>query len=358
MGWYAVEEIDEALDETKDLLLPFDTKTWGKLLLIVVLTGGSGMPSVPSGSGQGTTTDYNTGPGYQAPTSPFETSLKPETQYMPGMMTGAAVAPQLGTAALAAIVIGFIVFALFFLLVDSVFEFIYYQSLLDKRVKIRKNLREHVYSGLRYFGFRVVAAIIILAGLAAALAPIQAAPALGALLLFLWLIALLIFSIFMGLTHNFVLLKMMETGEGVIASWKLLLEDLQGQWKQVAIYLVARFFIKIAGGIITLVWALSTLLVLGIAFLIPGAVAYFIWPPLAIPVVVTALLAWLLVAAVVRVPVQTYIYYYAVLVYHDLTSAPEAEKHRAEHEQEESEEKDEAGRAGNSDDSGEQSEEA
>ncbi len=337
MGWYAVEKIDEALEETKDLLLPFDAGTWAKLLLIVALTGGSGMPSAPTGSGQGTTTDSYTGPGYQTPTSPFRTSITHDTQYIHSNLPGTAPLPPIGTAALAAIVIVFIVLATLFLLIDSVFEFIYYQSLLDKEVAIRKNFRKHIYRGLRYFGFRLTAAVIILAGLLAALAPMQAAPALGAMLVFTWLVALLIFSIFMGLTHNFVLLKMMETGEGVIASWRLLLEDLRGQWKQVAVYLVARFFIKVAGGLITLVWAVITLLVFGIVFFIPGALAYFLWPPLAIPVVVTAILVWLVAAAAVRVPVQTYIYYYAILVYHDLTSAPEAEKHRAEHEQEEGE---------------------
>lgn len=32
-SWHAVEEIDESVDDVKEMLLPFETGTWRELLL-------------------------------------------------------------------------------------------------------------------------------------------------------------------------------------------------------------------------------------------------------------------------------------------------------------------------------------
>ncbi|MDY6778361.1 MAG: hypothetical protein SVU32_06850, partial [Candidatus Nanohaloarchaea archaeon] len=40
--WFAIEAIDEAIEETKDLLSPFDVREWFTLAVVILFTGGAG----------------------------------------------------------------------------------------------------------------------------------------------------------------------------------------------------------------------------------------------------------------------------------------------------------------------------
>ncbi len=315
MVWYALEEIEEAVQETKSLLLPFDLGTWARLLLIVILTGsGFSFPNFPSsfpGDSGHTYEETDYAPG-DIPAQSMEGALNelPAT----GLATSSATGIWIG------IGLVFMALVLLFIYLSSVFEFIFYQSLLDRDVSIRSNFRLHSGKGLSYFGFRILTTLVIFASVAGMILAFLASPVAGILLLLAFLAGIIPFIIFLGLTQNFVLLQMIEDGTGIIQAWKNFYPSLKNEWQQVAVYVVVRFVIQIVAATVAILWALLTLLVLLIPFGIIGAIAYLIFPPLVWFVVVLGIVAWMILLLAVQVPIQSYLYYYAILVYHDLTS--------------------------------------
>lgn len=317
MGWYASEELDSAWNEAKQLLLPFERGKWARLMLIVVLTGqGFSMPNFPSspGTGTGGQSSFETTYGSTAD-SPVDriTSVLPDPS-----MTGMATASP-GSGSLVAAVLLVMMFLGFFY-ISSVFEFIYYQSLLDRDVSIRQNFSRHNRRGARYFGFRLAVLFLALLLFAGSVAGIAVNPLMGGLALLAMMLGLLPLMVFLGLTHNFVLLGMMENDTGVVQAWKDFYPSLRDEWRQVGAYIFLRFAIKIVAGIATLVWAMVSLLVLLVPFGILAAVFYMIAPVLAAIPAVLGLIAWIIAILGLQVVIQTFLYYYAILVYHDLTA--------------------------------------
>lgn len=317
MGLYAFEEIEEALSETKELLLPFDAGTWLRLAIIVVFTGqGLNIPGTPSSMDSGSTGYYDTG----GTESPIQSSLQPaKVPDIPvtGLSIGSTTAP--GDPVLVLLGAVFLALIVFFAVISSIFEFVFYQSLLDKEVRIRKNFRKHFGNGLRYLFFRTGVMALMVIGLVIALLPVNSSPVLSGGLLLAWVLLLLPVMIFLGLTNNFVLLKMMEKDIGILAAWRDFYPELKEEWRQVAVYVFVRFVLGIAAGFFTLIWLLVTLLTLAIPF---GILAFILsiaanW--LAALILGAGVIVWLGLLIGVRVPIQTYLYHYAILVYHDLT---------------------------------------
>lgn len=315
MSWYATDELDNAWEETKEILFPFDLGTWARLLLIVLITGqGVNMPtSFPSDSGP---SDSSFDSNY-ATTGDDLGPLAPTTSDFP--MTGLSTASAAAGGAIVLVMLLIFMLAGFFY-VSSVFEFIYYQSLLDNNVTIRKNFRKHVRRGARYFGFRLGVLMIFLLFIGGSIALLVANPLAGGLMLFALLITLIPVMVFLGLTHNFVLLGMMENQTGVIQAWKEFYPTLREQWKEVGVYLIIRFAIKLGISVLVLIWALISLLVLLIPFGIIGALLYMASPVLVAIPAILGILSWLLLIFGAQIIFQTYLYYYAILVYHDLTA--------------------------------------
>jgi hypothetical protein len=319
MSWYAADELDNAWEEAKDVLFPFDVGTWARLLLIVVLTGqGVSMPNMPSsfpsdtGSSSSFESTYATTSG---DTVSQVASAAPDFS-----MTGLATASPAGSSAIALAVLAIIFLGIGLFYVSSVFEFIYYQSLLDKDVSIRDNFRRHSGRGGRYFAFRLGVLLAVLLLIAGSVAAMVANPLAGGLMLVAMVLALLPVMVFLGLTNNFVLLGMMENQTGIIQAWKDFYPSMREQWKEVGVYLLVRFAIKVGIGVAGLVWALVSFLALLIPFGIIGALLYMVAPVLVAIPAVLGILAWLLLVVGAQVIFQTYLYYYAILVYHDLTA--------------------------------------
>ncbi len=322
MALYAVEEIEEAFQETKDLLFPIDRGTWLRLFLIVFLTGsGMGAGNITdlarfanTGSNGISTSDY--GPsGFQSSTFTPEIPATGLATASPGL-SGAAIA---GIAVLAVVLLLLILIKL---LLQPFFEFVYYQSLLDKQVNVRDNFSQHFDRGASYLLFLVATALI-------KFVPI----AIGAYLLFLgstlaggaviviWLLFLLFFNIFLGLTHNFILLRMMENETGIIESWKSFYPLARRQWKQVLGYVFIRFVLKITVGIAVFIASIIAIIVLLIPFGVLGYAAWVIgrWLLVA-PVALLGIIALLVVVLAITTAVQTFYRYYSILVYNDLTA--------------------------------------
>jgi hypothetical protein len=324
MSWYALEEIEEALSETKSLLLPFDLAMWSKLALIVFLTGsGFNMPNtggVPS-QNTGGQSDFNFGEfdSTQVPESSEVLSPVAQSPQMENLVTGMASGAASGML-VAAVLAVLLVIGLPLMFLSSVFEFIFYQSLIDRDVKIRKNFSDHLGNGARYFGFKLayLLALFLLLGLVAATVVVSDMLLVLGILLALPLIFVL--GIFSGLTHDFVLLRMMESDEKLIEAWKSFWPTLKSEWKEVAVFLLVKFFlglvVGIAAGIIVIIATVLLLIPFGIfAFLIAMIAEVLVLLP-----VVIGLLTWFVVMLYVAVPFRVYIYYFVILVYHDLTA--------------------------------------
>ncbi|MFB6147569.1 MAG: hypothetical protein ABEJ66_01665, partial [Candidatus Nanohaloarchaea archaeon] len=84
--------------------------------------------------------------------------------------------------------------------------------------------------------------------------------------------------------------------------------------------LLIRLGLRIGAGVAGLVWALVSLLVLLIPFGVLAALFYMVSPVLAVIPAVAGLLTWFVLMTGLQVLVQTYLYSYSILVYHDLTS--------------------------------------
>jgi hypothetical protein len=324
MSWYALEEIDEAISETKDMLLPFDLGMWSKLALIVFLTGsGFNMPSgtggnYPSQDYSGGEYDFGNFDSTQLPESSTHMMDQPPADFS-NMMTGMASA-GVTSAVIAVVIAVMLLIGLPLMFLSSIFEFIFYQSLIDKDVKIRKNFSEHFWKGARYFGFQLVYILAFLGviGLAAAALMISNAAFLLGVLLALPIVFVL--GIFSGLTHDFVLLRMMEADEKLIEAWKSFWPTLKEEWRQVAVYLVVKFliglFIGIAAAIVMLIIVVLLLIPFGIFTVILSMISEAL---IFIPVVI-GLLTLFITVLYVAVPFRVFVYYFVILVYHDLIS--------------------------------------
>lgn len=325
MTWYALEEIDEAISETKDLLLPFDLATWSKLALIVFLTGsGFNLPNGPSNYGgygsqgqTGQSYDFSSMDATQMPDS--STHMMDQSPAFGDMMTGLASAEVSRFMVLAVFAV-VLVIGLPLMFLSSVFEFIFYQSLFDRDVKIRKNFSRHLGKGARYFGFQLVYLLAFLGVIGLIAATLMVSNALLLIGVLLAIPVLFVLGIFSGLTHDFVLLRMMEADEKLIEAWKSFWPTLKTEWKQVAVYLIVKFFIGIVVGVAAAIVVLVVSLILLIPFGIFAVLMSMIAEVLIFIPVIIGLLTWFVVILYLGVPFRVFVYYFVILVYHDLTA--------------------------------------
>ena len=320
MSWYAFDAIQEAAEKTKDLLLPFEKGTWIRLAILVIFTGGSGanFSNFPTGNMGGSEygSDFD-----ETGFSSTDLQSNPELQNIledPFTQAPNAAFNQVGTVAAVGIGAFVVTLILLLLLVSSVFQFVYYQSLLDKNVRIRSNFKKHLGSGFRYMllsiGFFMLMLLIIGAGILG----FAANPIFGIIGTFTAILLLIPVAVLMGLINNFVLPETIVTGQGFFTSLKTGLGKVRAKWKQIGIYILARFGIKMFFGIGTAIFMVITLLVLLIPFGLLGLIAYFVTPVLvSIPLVLGAIV-WIILLLGAQVVVQTYLNYYALAVYDDL----------------------------------------
>lgn len=320
MSWYALENLDKAMEETKELLLPFDLMTWTKIAIIALFAGGISMPNAPSAPMQSpgqTDQVYTPDSGIN---QGMDTSMSDAFSSGMNGMTGMATSGVTDGLAIA-IILAVLLFAGFFMYISSVFQFIYYQTILDKKTAITENFRKHAYRGLRYFGFQIGFMLFILLTLLIPAAGFAANEALGFLMLIVfWIPVVIVSAIFSGLVHDVALLRMMEAEEGLIRAWRNVWPDIKAEWKQVLAFIVVKFFIGLAVGFASLIIAI----VVGITLLLPfgllGILAGMVHSVLLAVVFAVGLLTFVVIMLYVEVPFSTYIYTYITLFYHDLTS--------------------------------------
>lgn len=315
MALHALDDVDDAIDATRSLLLPIDIKQWLKLAFVAFFIGG------PAGNSISYTVNGSGGNG-GVPVLPS----------FPGFPTNI---PRLYGLVIAITGI-LLVIAFLFVLVGSIMEFVFVQSIRTREIRIRKTWGERWRQGVRLFGFRLLVGLSLAAlvvGLAVfVLSPIVRGPT-GTGLSIALIVLLIPVAFFVGLfaalvnafTTLFVVPIMLLEDAGVLAAWRSLWSSIRAEPTQYAAFALVGFILYIAAGIIV-----------GVVVVIPAFVLLLPVAPIALaglsllpglPIVGVLLLlvaaaiyltALLAVVAVVQVPVLSFIRYYAMLVLGDI----------------------------------------
>lgn len=305
----SIDALDDAVQSTRELLLPFDKGTWLRLMVLVVFTGGgmsfTGFPPVPTGNtGDYSGTDYGPADSTAANVSEL------------GQVTGAATSAETGLAILGIVLFTGIV--TFLLWLSSTFQFVYYQSLVDEEVSIRNNTRKHAWNGVSYMIFRSVVTLFMAVLAVAAFAGFAVSFPAGVLSLLIVAPLLVLVAVFSGLINNLTIPEMIKNDLGLLKAIKRTFGTVRSEWREVGIYVLVRFLVglAIATGVFTVVMMLvfGFLMTFGILAVLLSSAS----PILGGMAAFTGILVFAVVVLVVRVPVKTFMYFYALRFYERL----------------------------------------
>lgn len=310
---YAVDDIGDAIDVTRDFLTPVDARRLLKLAVIVVfLSGVSFSPSsIPS-------TDLTSTPGME---------LMPD-EALPGDQ--AFPTEQQVELAILAAFIGLVAW-LVFTVIGSVMEFVLVDALRSGSVTIRSRARRYLWKGLSLFAFRLVLTVVAFASIAIpaylVVRPIDSIEAIETVsistlggLIALAIFVALVYGLISRLTTEFVVPVMLHTDRGLFAGWSRFWRTVRANLGEYVVYVVLATIIDIIAAIGLGIVSVMVLFVVAIPFVLLGLIS-FLLGPLAIPFLVViglaAVVAFLLIGALIRMPVVVYIRYYALLVLGD-----------------------------------------
>lgn len=287
MSWHAVEKIEEAAKNTRELLLPFKTGLWAKLTFLTFLTG------------SGFTTGL------------FQMPMSAPTGSHHSMMNSASLgyAPRIIWTLLAlGIILGLVI-----LFINSVAEFALFKSLKEKEAKLGQYFSENTGRGLRYMAYQIFFLFLAASIAIAAVFAFVLNPVLGFASLIALLPIFLILAVLDTLVRDFVLLEMLENNENFIASAKTVWKDFRPQWRQIGAYIIVRFVLAAAIGVIIASIAGFG----GLLLLLPGLALMFLLQISIIFIVPLILLVFIGVILLVAVtmPFHVYFYNYKIAVY-------------------------------------------
>ena len=313
MALYALDNLDDAIDVTRNFLTPVRRHVWLRLAVIALFVSGAGT-NVASWSFGG---DGEPMPADQLPAVDVEPWVWP---------------------LIAAVVVGLVLLGLGFLLVGSIMEFVFVESLRNEQVTIRRYWRQRWRQGLRLFGFRLVLGLLVLGAVLLVAAPVLlplvgvGTFSAGAALLVLFVPLFLVLAIVVAVVHSFttvfVVPIMIQSDTGVLTGWRRLWPAITAQWRQFLAYALVGFVLSILGGVavgvVTVLLVLAALLPFGLLFALSYGL-FVVFPPLGILAFVVVGIVFVLVvitvAAIAQVPVKTYLRYYALLVLGDVDPA-------------------------------------
>lgn len=309
MTLHAVQDVTDAFAVARTFLLPVEVGRWLKLALVVLFIGG----------------------GSRLPTTQFDASGVPRETPPAGIPFDlpADVLPLIVTFVVVAVLL-----ALVFGLIGAIMEFIFIESLRSREVSIRQYWGARWRQGLRLFGFRVAISLPVLAvflGWAALLfLGGVSIISVGVLLLgvpFLLIVGL-VYGVVTTFTTHFVVPIMIEADTGVLAGWGLLWDSITVDWKQYLAYAVVAFVLSLVTGVLASVAlgfaALVALIPIGgLAGITYLTVSFSSFLGIAILVVLGLSFVALMIVlwALVKVPIQAFLRYYALLVLGDIEAS-------------------------------------
>ncbi len=292
MSLNAVEKIEDAMERSKDILLPFEFKTWSRLAIITVFLGGFGFSNI----------FFN----IPFPSGEYSSS---GTNAMTGIMPSA-----LGIAALG-LVSAIILILVGFMYLSATFKFVMFSSLRDREVRIRRNIARNYVNGFKYFLFQL---LMFAAGISLFIGWIgsfMVSPLLGLLLVLPAIPIAVLFAVFSGIVHDFALQEVIEEEKDFISAVKTALYSVTASWKQFGGYLLFRLIISMAIGVMSFFLLLVGTLVVAIPFVAAGLLAASINSLLGIIVGLVGVMVWIIVMLYLNAPFRVYMYSYFVEMY-------------------------------------------
>jgi hypothetical protein len=259
----ASDAISPALDHAKrQLFKPFRFGQWTRLAFVGWLAG-----ELSSGGGCS---------GFQIPQIPHQSHGN-------HLLSSAFAMPSIPAGMLAAVItiliaVGLALFVIFAYL-NSMMRFVLFDSVVMRECRIRESWRRHTLPGFRYFlwqlGFALVmwAGIAVVAGIPLGMAfllgwfrdPQQhlAALILGGLALFFLLFAWFVLAlIVVVMTKDFVVPQMALEEIGAVDAWRRLLAMMKTEKWSYAGYIVLKFVLSIAAGIMVSIASFIAILML------------------------------------------------------------------------------------------------
>ena len=315
---YAIDNLGDAIDVTRDRLTPIEIGTWLKLAIILIFVGGAtvGGPGLPGSDGGTATGEVEGVDSLEELEAEWNAEFGDEVTFEELLYA---------IAILVALLIGL---WLLYALLAAVMEFTFIESLRSESVHVRRYTNRNLGRGLRLFGFRIGLLLVFLLPLAA---PVWYAvttadgfdvtlAVLGGVYLLVALALGLVYVLLSRFTTIFVTQVMLLEGRGVLSAWKRFFPTLRGNLAEYGLYVV-------------LVWILQLVVNFGFAFLaaiaafvvvIPFGIALIVLIAvggpavyLAIPVGALGLLTLLMVVMLIRVPIDSYFRYYGFLLLGD-----------------------------------------
>ncbi|MFC3957173.1 DUF7544 domain-containing protein [Halovivax cerinus] len=305
---YAIDDLGDAIDVTRDFLTPIDVVRWLKLAVVVFFVGGAGGFSP---------TSFTTGDPTGTGTTPTEPSAVDWPSLTPDVIAVLAL--------MAAIVLTiWIVFGV----LGSTLEFVLIDSMRSGSVSILSGLGSNLWRGVRLFVFRAVLGLLslVLVGVPAyyLVWPIDQLETISfstiGQLIALAVVVFFVYAIVSRLTTEFVVPTMVADDRGVLSAWGRFWTTLRGNPGEYVLYLVLVTVVSIAAsiglGILMLIVSFLVAIpfvIVGVMLVMLGEIGLFLLVPLA----VLGFLAIMLVSALINMPLVVFVRYYALLVLGD-----------------------------------------
>lgn len=329
MSLSALRSVGDAIDATREFMMPVAVRRWLALAVAVLFMGTPGTP-VPANP------QFFDPRLWQPPEPPQGPEAGGEPVAMSPTEADVQVPPLSEWPRAIFYVVGLLaLLGVLYVFLGVLMRFVFVEALRSDGVAVLGDARSHLGNALRVLGFRAVlwTVFIVPLGLAAVVASplgpdVLSGPAA-------WLVGVLGTAIAVtvwvidAVTIQFVVPVMIHEGGGVVDGWRRLRASLVDEWLEYVVFGVVRTILGAAVGIAAVLAIAVALLLGGIVFGTVGAVVVVVaggsltglstGALLVLAVVGVAFVAYALVTyAVVSVPFQVYLWSYALLVLGDV----------------------------------------
>lgn len=316
MGWLAFDNIEEALQDSKDILLPFDLKIWSLFAVIILFTGylAIGFPGVPASGGdfEGPGTDFDVGQNVPETSISSHGEFSDIENFVGNFDSSSAAFTSITL--LAILLPGLL---LLLTLISSIFEFVMYNSVKEKEPHLNY-ARNYLFEGLQYFVFRCLALITLITVVIAGISVILLNYWLALLVVPAFLVFYVFYAAIRWTVFHFTLPEMIYNEINIIEGFRSSIEVIQKEFAEVALFWFVKWIIGLVLGIAAYLIIVSGLVMVAIPFLLVGVLLAMITPWLAAPVALLFILISLAFILYTGVPIRVYLYSYILNNYEDL----------------------------------------
>ncbi|WP_255191267.1 DUF975 family protein [Natronobeatus ordinarius] len=316
---YAVDDLSDAIDVTREFLTPIRAGMWLRLVLVVFFISGAGIGGgTPPVGDIGMVADGPTVP-VEEPTDPTGEPIDPEADFP---------LEELLLVGVVLLLVGFVIWLVFSIL-RAIMDFVFVESLRSSNVHVRRYARENLGRAGRLFLFRVIVGLLAFGPLVLGFFVVvftadaleEVAFASLALLALLAIPIYLLYAIVMRFTTVFVVPIMLLEERTVLGGWKRFWPTFTANWTEYVVYLVLVWIIWVLVGIAIAFLAFFGVLLIGLPFGILAVIFAALLGPIGLVLAAVTLLAafvlFLVYITLIEVPIYSYLRYYALLLLGD-----------------------------------------